>query len=109
MSTFEDVNSEAESPASLSLPEASFFALCERYCDIVHCCHPYATVPQELSSEESAALLHTANHVCKKMDTVKKNHERLEKEIVDSTAARDQGFVGPKCCYWHPCDPSPSL
>lgn len=90
------MNSEAASPATLSQPEARFFSLCERYCDIVHSCHPYATAPLQLSPEESAVLLHATNHVCKKMDAVKKNHERLDGDAVESTAARDQGFVRPQ-------------
>lgn len=95
-STFEEVNSTAAAPGLMSQPEASFFALCEQYCDVVHACHPYPTAPMQLSPEESAVLLHAANHIAKKMDTVKKNHERLEKETIDSTAARDQGFVRPQ-------------
>lgn len=101
-STFEDMNKNAESPGLLSQPEASFFALCEQYCDVVHSCHPYPTAPMQLSSEECAALLHATNHVCKKMDNVKKNHERMHDISVDTTAARDQGFVRPLVLFLAP-------
>jgi hypothetical protein len=95
-STYAEINGNTEHPNVMSRPEALFFSLCEQYSDIVHTCHPYPSAAQQLSPEESAALLHAANHVCKKMDIVKKNHERLEKEAVDSIAARDQGFVRPQ-------------
>lgn len=75
--------------------EAAAFAMFHRYMDVMHMCHPYATAADEVSAEESASLLHAANHIINKMDTVKKNNHCLANRSIDKTDARDQGFVRP--------------
>lgn len=78
-----------------TVAEAAAFAMFHRYMDVMHMCHPYATAAGELSAEESASLLHAANHVINKMDTVKKNNHYLANSSMDKSDARDQGFVRP--------------
>jgi Utp25, U3 small nucleolar RNA-associated SSU processome protein 25 len=98
-STYQDLQEQQHSGEGRSQfqsrAEASFFALCDRYFDVVHASHPYPTVAAEISPEESAALLHVTNHLLKKMDAVRKNNERIASGSLENTAARDQGFVRP--------------
>ena len=75
--------------------EAATFALFTRYPDVLHLCHPYATLAHEISAEESASLLHAANHVLQKMDRVKRNNQKLESNSVTTGFTCDQGFVRP--------------
>lgn len=75
--------------------EAVAFALYNRYVDVIHVCHPYATSADLLSAEESASLLHATNHILKKMDIVKTNNQATAANSIDKCHARDQGFVRP--------------
>lgn len=72
--------------------QASFFALCNAYHDVLHTAHPYATFPLQVHADTDAALLHATNHVLKKMDAVRRNNERLKAAAaVAATASKAAG------------------
>ena len=76
----------ADAPAFASQGSAAFYALCSQYCDIAHMCLPYPTAPHVLAPEEDSALLHMAQHLVARMDTVRRNNERIKSEEVQPGA-----------------------
>ena len=76
----------ADAPAFASQGSAAFYALCSQYCDIAHTCLPYPTAPHVLAPEEDSALLHMAQHLVARMDTVRRNNERIKSEEVQPGA-----------------------
>ena len=78
-----------------SVAAAAAFAMCSTYSDVAHTCLPYPTQAHTLAPEEDAAVLHAVQHLVTKMDTVKRNNDRVAEGAIEASDAADQGFVRP--------------